>query len=87
MPAFSCSTEGAVATFSRKFGNESITIRLDANSGMDMDTMGAGDTEGDTEEEEEEVSHVITKGFHHHPISVYIIVTFDLGLSIIGDYR
>lgn len=37
---FACSTEGAVATFSRKFGSEDIIVTMDANSAVEMDMMG-----------------------------------------------
>lgn len=50
VPGFSYSTEGAVATFTRQFGNESIAVKLDANSGMEVDNMGTYSS--DVEEDE-----------------------------------
>ena len=49
--SFACSTEGAVATFTRTLGNEEITASLDANSGVEMDLMSE-----DLEDEADEVS-------------------------------
>ena len=53
VPGFSCSTEGAVATFKRKFGSESVAVKLDANSGVEVDNMGTYSS--DVEEDEMEV--------------------------------
>ena len=52
IPSFSCSTEGAVATFIRKFGKEEIAVKMDANSGVDVDTMGSYNAEDSDEEME-----------------------------------
>lgn len=38
--SFKCSTEGAVATFTRTMGNEEIVVTMDTNSGVEMDLMG-----------------------------------------------
>ena len=40
---FSYSIEGAKATFTRKVGNEDITVTLDANSAVQLDMMGEDD--------------------------------------------
>lgn len=38
--SFACSTEGAVATFRKTFKNEAVTVTMDANSAVEMDTVG-----------------------------------------------
>lgn len=48
LSAFDCNINGAIATFTRKRDNEDIVVTLDANSAVELDSMG-----GDFSAEEE----------------------------------
>lgn len=45
--SFACSTEGAIANFTRKFGKEEIVVTLDVNSAIPTDMMGEEGEEDD----------------------------------------
>ena len=81
VPSFKCSTEGAVATFTRTVDNEKIVVTLDTNSGVEMDLMGGemaessmdNDIDDDTEVRvhEEKMIHWNSNGYQS-PLHIHV---------------
>ena len=51
--AFNCVTDGAIATFTRKHGNEEVSVTLDANSAVEVDS-----TADDFDTADQDVSYI-----------------------------